>query len=266
VLFAEVRAARALLARLDPASSRASVLVFSLHTETLASLSSPAAASEALAAWAPMHASPRDCHSYSARGVKRQRIRIGAPLDVDPNTILCEGATSIGQALHDAVLQVRHRARGDAARLPTFVVFSDGEATAPDPDTAWKHARKAALYLASHGVVVHLVDYGASGRSAHRDAMREVARITGGDVLTADDPALEARLAELGRVAVEKISLSNRTAGSVGDLALTGDAAQEFSGEIALAPGDNLLALDFELVGGLGFSRELTVRYEPAAP
>lgn len=232
------------------------MLTFAVETETLTPLGPPLAADAPPAAWSPTQPERNPCWipRRMERGGEFGWACIGPPEGV----VLSARGTAIGQGLGSAVRLIIQRA--DAARLANFVVFSDGEAESPDSTSARKHAREAARYLAQHGV-----DFVSPHGFAGRNVMRDVARITGGTSIDVREPNANDQLAALAGAPIRGIALRNLTTGRQGGTAFP-DAGGEFSGKVALAPGENRIELSFGLVGSLGFSRELSVRFEPRAP
>jgi len=259
VFAAEVRAARAYLEALDPASDRAAVLSFTVDTEVVAPLGTPEAAATALAAWKPEQIVGRKCWLQKPNGKRVAILEIPSR-----GLVMCKGGTSLSNALFGAAKLFAGRDATAPQRLPVFVVFSDGEAVSPDPSTARRSALRAAEFLSDHGTTVHGVNFGSPFHSVQRNVMREVVELSGGMFVDTRDDGAHERLVALARRAIEGVELSNLTTREPGNAALSADG-RAFAGEAALAPGENRLGLRFLLTSSIGFAREIVVDFQPSA-
>ncbi|MBM4385304.1 MAG: VWA domain-containing protein [Deltaproteobacteria bacterium] len=261
VLAAEVSTARELLGLMDAEASRVAVIAFALRSEMLSPFAAPADAAAALAGWTPTRPNRRDCFLVNPRNGKRVRSVNG--FDSRPLRVLCERGTSIGGALGAAATLFATRRGDEVRRLATIIVLSDGEAETPDEVTARRHARSAAEFLKQYGVVVHAVDFASPTVFKRVDAARIAAEVTGGEAFDANGPDARVKLASLVSSPLRHVVVRNLT---TGEERIIPAAAGVFASEVEVAPGENRLALDFEMRGSLGFTREIAVRYDPPPP
>ena len=256
-----MRAARTYLAALDPASDRAAVLSFTIDTEVVAPLGTSEAAATALAVGKPERIARHKCWLERPNG---KRVAISILDAAGRGRVMCEGGTSLSNALFGAAALVAGRGETAPKRLPVLVVFSDGEASSPDPSAARRLALNAAEFQGDHGITVHGVDFDSPSTRAKRDVMRKVVELSGGGFVDTREEGADARLVALASGAIQGVELRNLTTRELGSVALSADG-RAFAGEVALAPGENRLGLRFLLPSSIGFAREFLVDFQPSA-
>jgi hypothetical protein len=249
VLAAQVAAARALLAQIDPLTTRCALVTF-------AGRSGSAAPSARLRV-----------------ALTRELSLLDAALD----EVLAEtprGRTDIAAALDLAALALT-RGGADSEPAPdvtrVVVLLSDGEPTLPfplDPQANAQHALASARRLAASGIRVDSFAMESTGAKGARVAAALAAE-TGGRFSAVRDPAqLIAGFEDLHWTSLAALEIVNQTSGERAVVeSLEGDG--RFTALIPLVAGENWLVIRARASDGASAERRLRVRRvadaEPAA-
>ena len=226
----ELAAARTLLARLDPATTRVGLVTFGSNVRRLLPLASPAAARTAL-----------------------DEAALGAQI----------GGTNIERALVRAAETLDASAGPDVQR--SILLITDGFPNLPPPQQrAEELVSERAEKLAAAGVRVHVLAIAAE-QMEPRPVLEELARVTGGSFQHMDDPTeLPVWLANTALSPIEAVEVVNATTGAAG-LAVRVLPDGRFDAIVKLAPGDNVIEVRASAAGGESEVARRTLRYEPEA-
>ncbi len=231
IVRAEIAAAERLLAELDPATTRVSLVLFTAEARLAAPLGALAVALAAL---------------------RRHRVHF------DPT------GTSFAAALERALEDLIERRRPGERSQRTILMLSDGEPTAPSRVGARSEALRAADELARHGVRVHGFAIGKDALEKS-DTLREVAERTGGRFAAVDDLSDVSFLREVRLTGLDTVAIRNAHSGE-NARALRAFADGSFDGIVALAPGDNTIEVRAEVAGREPLVVTRRVRRVPPAP
>jgi hypothetical protein len=226
----ELAAARTLLPRLDPATTRVGVLSFGSSVRRLLPLSPPGAALAALEA-----------------------ADLGALI----------GGTNVAAALAKAARLLEPAAEAGTRR--SILLITDGFPNLPPPQKrAEDSVSEEAERLAGAGVRVHVLAIVADGVEP-RPVLEEVARVTGGSFERIDDPAeLPVRLANTTLSAIDRVEVANATTGAAG-LAVRVLPDGRFDAFVPLVPGENVIEVRAHGAAGVSEPARRVLRYEPPA-
>jgi hypothetical protein len=226
----ELAAARTLLARLDPATTRVGVLSFGSSVRRLLPLGAPDAALAAL-----------------------ERADLGALI----------GGTNVAAALGAAGDLLA--AAPEPGTRRSILLITDGFPNLPPPQRrAEERVAEQAERLAEAGVHVHVLAIVAQGVEP-RPVLEELVRVTGGSFERVDDPAeLPVRLANTSLGAIHAVEVTNATTGAAG-LAVRVLPDGRFDAFVPLAPGENVIEVRAAGPAGASDPARRVVRYEPPA-
>jgi hypothetical protein len=204
IVRAELLAAERLIAELDPATTRVSLVLFTATANLAAPLGAPA---DALAALRRHHV------HYDPTGTS-----FAAPLE---------------RAFADLM---EHRRPGERSQR-TILMLSDGEPTAPSRPEARSRALEVADRLARFGVRVLAFALGSEALEKS-DTLREVAERSGGRFAVNADLDDVSFLRDVRLTGLERISIVNQRTGEAAR-AIRSFPDGSFDALVALAPGAN---------------------------
>ena len=229
VLMAELAAARQLLERVDPASTRVALVFFSGQARVLAPLGSPDAARAVL-----------DDYRYQ--------------LDFT--------GTSHGNALAVSLTELRERRDPSRRRARIVALLSDGVATMPSVPVARRHATEVAEILGQYGIRVDAYALGPDALQGN-ESYQELAQRAGGRFIPVRTPGdIEHEFAELSLSGLERVSIKNlHTGESARAVSVLADGS--FSGFASLRPGDNLIEIVAHLDDHPPIRAERRIFYDP---
>jgi hypothetical protein len=237
VLAAELEAARALVARLDPNRFRVAIVAFAEGAHVLAPLGSS-----------------RPRLKEALRGLHQ-----GLHLEM--------AGTNFAAAVEKAHQVLRPEPGTPDDRLRSIVFLSDGAPTRPiHGDRAQRYALTAAMAAALDGIHLYAFAIGPEAEAGLK-IMERMAVWTGGRLETVSRPALVvAHLRRLDLVGVAEVSVVNETtSGMARALRVFPDGS--FDGFVELVPGRNLLRFAARGRDGSVHEVERWVRYEqPTGP
>jgi hypothetical protein len=224
----ELAAARTLLPRLDPLTTRIGLLSFGSSVERLTPLASPEAVLAALDA-----------------------AELGAHI----------GGTNVAGALERAARMLDAEPVVGARR--SILLVTDGFPNLPPPQQRAEEAvSEQAHALAAAGVRVHVLAI-ASTQVEPRPVLEELARVTGGGFERIEDPGeLPVRLANTSLSAIETVEVRNVTTGAAA-LAVRVLPDGRFDAFVPLAPGENQVEVSARGAGGTSEPVRRRLVYEP---
>jgi tetratricopeptide (TPR) repeat protein len=233
ILMAELAAARQLLERIDPATTRVALIFFAGSARVACPLGTPAAAMAVLDAYLPV---------------------------VDYT------GTSHGNALAEALAEIRDRRDPEVRRQRTVVLLSDGESTMPTIPRARRHAAEVAGLVGGFGVRVDAYALGLQALDGI-ESYREIANLTEGRFISVRTPGdIDHELSELRLGGLEAVSIRNLRTGQEGRAVSVG-ADGSFDGFVQLEPGENRIEVIADLGQGESVRAERRIFYErPVAP
>jgi hypothetical protein len=239
VLASELRAARALLDRLDLQRDRVGLVAFSDRAELLAPVGS-------------------------------SRPQLEAALDaLESDLGRWMRGTNFGDAVSTAQLALTPEGQGAGGRQHSVLFLSDGEPTLPPhADMPRQHALWAANAAAAAGIRIHAFALGLpeASPSAGGDVFREMAERTGGrfERLAQAGDAI-ARLRQSDLAGLDSIRIENRTtAGPARALRTFPDGS--FDAFVPLAPGVNVIRVEAVASDGSRAALDREVVHAPGGP
>jgi hypothetical protein len=226
----ELAAARTLLPRLDPATTRVGLLSFGSSVRRLLPLSHPEVALAALGG-----------------------ADLGALI----------GGTNVAAALAKAAKLLAGAPEAGVRR--SILLVTDGFPNLPAPQQRAEDAvTEQAERLAAAGVRVHVLAIVADGVEP-RPVLEELVRVTGGSFERIDDPAeLPVRLANTSLSAIRSVEVTNATTGAAG-LAVRVLPDGRFDAFVPLVPGENVIEVRAHGPAGASQPARRVLRYEPPA-
>jgi hypothetical protein len=226
----ELAAARTLLPRLDPATTRVGLLSFGSSVRRLLPLSHPEVALAALGG-----------------------ADLGALI----------GGTNVAAALAKAAKLLAGAPEAGVRR--SILLVTDGFPNLPAPQQRAEDAvTEQAERLAAAGVRVHVLAIVADGVEP-RPVLEELVRVTGGSFERIDDPAeLPVRLANTSLSAIRSVEVTNATTGAAG-LAVRVLPDGRFDAFVPLVPGENVIEVRAHGPSGASQPARRVLRYEPPA-
>ncbi len=233
ILMAELAAARELLERIDPETTRVALIFFAGRARVAASFGTPEAAMAILDEYEPV-------------------------LDLT--------GTSHGNAMAAALAEIRENRDPGQRRQRTIVLLSDGISTMPSVPAARRHAAKVAKIVGGFGIRVDAYALGPEALEGI-ESYREIANLTGGRFIPVRTPGdIEHELSELRLSGLDAVSIRNLRNRKPGRAVSVGPDGS-FSGFVELEPGENLIEIIAEVAESEPLRAERRIFYErPLAP